>query len=40
MNKFDLSEILFRTVCPNNEIITDNAGKPSVMVYTPKLQEK
>jgi hypothetical protein len=40
MNKFDLSEILFRTVCPNNEIITDDAGKPSVMVYIPKFTMK
>ena len=36
MANFDLSEFALKCVCPNNEILYDDKGMPSVMVYIPK----
>ncbi|MCL1835787.1 MAG: hypothetical protein FWG48_06455 [Oscillospiraceae bacterium] len=36
MNNFDTNNILLKTMCPNNEMIADRLGNPSVMVYIPK----
>jgi hypothetical protein len=38
MENFDLNHIMFKTAFPNNEIINDQFGKPSVMVYIPKFR--
>ena len=38
MQNFDLSNIILKTTCPNNELIPDQAGNPSVMVYIPKFR--
>jgi len=35
---FELSSILLKTICPNNEFVEDKFGKPSVMVYIPKFK--
>jgi sulfatase modifying factor 1 len=40
MSNFDLSELALKAVCPNNEIIYDNKGMPSVMVRIPKMTLK
>jgi len=34
---FDLSALALKAVCPNNEILYDDKGLPSVMVYIPKM---
>ncbi len=34
---FDLSALAIKAVCPNNEIIYDNLGMPSIMVKIPKM---
>jgi len=36
-NNFDLSNLALQCVCPNNELIYDDVGKPSVMVKIPKM---
>jgi hypothetical protein len=38
MTNFDLSEFALKCVCPNNEILYDDKGMPSVMVYIPKFK--
>jgi sulfatase modifying factor 1 len=38
MQDFDICTIILKTVCPNNEIIYDPFGNPSVMVYIPKFR--
>lgn len=38
MNDKEFCEMLFKASCPNNEIIYDIHGKPSVMVYIPKFR--
>lgn len=38
MANFDLSSLALKSVCPNNEIFTDDADLPSVMVYIPKFK--
>jgi hypothetical protein len=40
MKKTDFDSILFKMMYPNNEIICDDHGKPSVMVYIPKFMMK
>lgn len=37
MANFDLSALALKGVCPNNEILMDNAGMPSIMVKIPKM---
>jgi len=37
MDNFDLANIALKSVCPNNEILYDDKGLPSVMVYIPKM---
>lgn len=32
------NELIFQSVCPNNRIIADDAGNPSVMVYIPRFR--
>ena len=34
---FDLSALALKAVCPNNEILYDDKGLPSVMVKIPKM---
>ena len=36
-DNFDLMATALKAVCPNNEILLDNAGKPSIMVRIPKM---
>jgi len=36
MSNFDLSNLALKAVCPNNEILFDDKGRPSIMVYIPK----
>lgn len=36
-DNFDLMATALKAVCPNNDILLDNAGKPSVMVRIPKM---
>lgn len=36
MSNFDLSNLALKAVCPNNEILYDDKGRPSIMVYIPK----
>ena len=38
MANFDLSEFALKCVCPNNEILYDDKGMPSVMVRIPKFK--
>ena len=38
MQNLDMNNILLKTICPNNEIIPDKAGNPSIMVYIPKFK--
>jgi hypothetical protein len=38
MKEFDLFRLYVQMACPNNEIIADDTGKPSVMVYIPKFR--
>jgi len=35
-NNFDLSNLALKAVCPSNELLYDDKGMPSVMVYIPK----
>lgn len=37
MANFDLSNLALKAVCPNNEILYDDKGMPSVMVKIPKM---
>lgn len=37
MSNFDLSNLALKAVCPNNEILYDDKGMPSVMVKVPKM---
>ena len=37
MSNFDLSALALKAVCPNNEILYDDKGMPSVMVKIPKM---
>ena len=37
MANFDLVELALKGVCPNNEILYDDLGMPSFMVYVPKM---
>ena len=37
MANFDLSALALKGVCPNNEILMDNVGMPSIMVKVPKM---
>ena len=34
---YDLSNLALKAVCPNNEILYDDKGKPSIMVRIPKM---
>ena len=34
---FDLSALAIKAVCPNNEILYDDKGLPSIMVKIPKM---
>ena len=36
-NNFDLSNLALQCICPNNELLYDDVGKPSVMVKIPKM---
>lgn len=36
-NNFDLTNLAIQTICPNNELLYDDVGKPSVMVKIPKM---
>jgi len=38
MANFDLSALALKAVCPTNEILYDDKGLPSVMVYIPKFK--
>ena len=38
MNEAMWSEMLFQSACPNNKIIVDDKGEPSVMVFIPKFR--
>ena len=37
MPNFDLVELALKGVCPNNDILYDDLGMPSFMVYIPKM---
>lgn len=37
MGNFDLSNLALKAVCPNNEILYDDKGMPSIMVKIPKM---
>ena len=37
MANFDLSNLALKAVCPNNEILYDDKGRPSIMVKIPKM---
>ena len=36
MSNFDLSSLALKAICPNNELLYDDKGMPSVMVKVPK----
>ena len=36
-NNYDLMALALKSECPNNEILYDDKGDPSVMVYVPKM---
>ena len=36
--QYDLAEFALKMVAPNNKLIYDDKGIPSVMVYVPKLK--
>ena len=38
MNESELARLMFRAACPKNEIILDDGGRPSVMVFIPKFR--
>ena len=38
MSNFDLSALALAAVCPGNEILYDDKGMPSIMVYIPKFR--
>ncbi len=35
---FDFNEMLFKAACPNNAVIYDDFGRPSIMVFIPKFR--
>ena len=37
MESFELANLALQSVCPNNQILTDDKGLPSVMVKIPKM---
>lgn len=37
MSNFDLSSLALKAICPNNELLYDDKGMPSVMVKIPKM---
>lgn len=37
MSHFDLSNLALKAICPNNELLYDDVGMPSVMVKIPKM---
>ena len=37
MSHFDLSDLALKAICPNNELLYDDVGMPSVMVKIPKM---
>ena len=37
MESFELANLALQSVCPNNRILTDDKGLPSVMVKIPKM---
>ena len=37
MANYDLSSLALQSVCPNNEMLFDDKGLPSVMVKIPKM---
>ena len=40
MANFDLSNLALKAVCPNNEILYDDKGLPSIMVKIPKIFQR
>ncbi|MBQ7436101.1 MAG: SUMF1/EgtB/PvdO family nonheme iron enzyme [Oscillospiraceae bacterium] len=36
-NNFDLTNLALQAICPNNELLYDDVGKPSIMVKIPKM---
>ncbi len=36
-NNFDLTNLAIKCICPNNKLLYDDVGKPSVMVKIPKM---
>ena len=38
MNEQALARMMFRAACPNNDILFDDGGRPSVMVFIPKFR--
>jgi len=38
MQDLEMSNLLLKTLCPNNEFITDKFGEPSVMVFIPRFK--
>ncbi len=40
MSNFDLTALAIKATCPNNEVLYDNKGMPSVMVRIPKMTYK
>jgi len=38
VNDSELGRIMFRAACPNNDILFDKDGRPSVMVFIPKFR--
>nr|DAM32643.1 MAG TPA: Carbapenem-associated resistance protein [Caudoviricetes sp.] len=40
MGRFDLSALALKAVCPTNDIIYDDKGLPSIMVFIPKFKIK
>ena len=38
MSGMNIVEMLFKAACPNNEILYDKFGRPSLMVYIPKFK--
>lgn len=40
MANFELSAFALKTIAPNNDLLMDDKGMPSVMVYVPKFRLK
>ena len=38
MANFEIANFTLKATCPSNEIIVDDKGLPSVMVYIPKFK--